>query len=343
MTDLSLASITRSVRRIDGALMALAAGFALVAALAPAQALESLRFTALSLVRIAPYLLIAVGLAAYLQAAAADRLIARAFRGRAAAMVVAAALFGALSPFCSCGVIPLVAALLAMGMPLPPVMAFWLSSPLMAPDMFVVTAAGLSLEFAVAKTAAAVFLGLLGGFAMASLLRLGVFEAPLRAAVGLCAGGAVRNPKPVLWAFWREPERWAVLGGTARGSVVFLGKWLTLAFFLESLMLAYLPASVVGAWVGGDSAFAVPVAGVVGAPAYLNGYAAIPTANALMQLGMTPGAALAFMVAGGVTSIPAAIAVFALVRRPVFAAYVVLGLAGAILAGYLYQLTLAWT
>ena len=50
--------------------------------------------------------------------------------------IVIASLGGALSPFCSCGVVPLVAGLLAAGVPLPVVMAFWLSSPLMDPEMF---------------------------------------------------------------------------------------------------------------------------------------------------------------------------------------------------------------
>ncbi len=43
------------------------------------------------------------------------------------------------------------------------------------------------------------------------------------------------------------------------------------------------------------------------------------------------------MVAGGVTSIPAAMAVFALVKRPVFALYLVLGLTGSMLVGFAYQ------
>jgi len=60
----------------------------------------------------------------------------------------------------------------------------------------------------------------------------------------------------------------------------------------------------------------------------------------LIDMGMMPGAAMAFMIAGGVTSIPAAIAVFALVRRPVFAWYVALAVTGAMGAGSLYQMTL---
>ena len=60
---------------------------------------------------------------------------------------------------------------------------------------------------------------------------------------------------------------------------------------------------------------------LVGAPAYLNGYAAVPLIDALLTQGMAPGAAMSFVIAGGVSCIPAAIAVWALVKPRVFAAY----------------------
>ena len=44
------------------------------------------------------------------------------------------------------------------------------------------------------------------------------------------------------------------------------------------------------------------------------------------------------LVAGGVTSIPAAIAVWALVKKPVFALYIALSLTGSFTAGVLFQL-----
>jgi hypothetical protein len=71
----------------------------------------------------------------------------------------------------------------------------------------------------------------------------------------------------------------------------------------------------------------------VGVPAYLNGYAALPLVGGLIGQGMAPGAGLAFLVAGGVTSLPAAIAVWALVKPRVFALYIALSLAGAFGAG----------
>ena len=119
---------------------------------------------------------------------------------------------------------------------------------------------------------------------------------------------------------------------------LFLGKWLTIAFFLESLMLAYIPPEAVASVVGSNDWYVIPLAALVGVPAYLNGYAAIPLVSGLIDLGMSPGAALAFITAGAVSSFPAAMAVIALVRLPVFTVYLSLGLIGSIATGVIYQL-----
>ncbi|RMF08890.1 MAG: permease, partial [Alphaproteobacteria bacterium] len=58
----------------------------------------------------------------------------------------------------------------------------------------------------------------------------------------------------------------------------------------------------------------------------------------LVENGMDPGAAMAFLIAGGVSSVPAAIAVFALVRLPVFLAYLTFAFTAAVLAGLAYSL-----
>jgi uncharacterized membrane protein YraQ (UPF0718 family) len=123
-----------------------------------------------------------------------------------------------------------------------------------------------------------------------------------------------------------------------RENGLFLGKWMAFAFFIESLMLAYLPAGSVANFVGIDNSMAIPLSSIIGIPAYMNGYAAIPLVSGLMELGMTPGAALSFVTAGAVSSIPAALAVYALVKRSVFFVYIALGLVGSMTAGYLYQL-----
>ena len=336
MTALALA-LRRS--RLDGVWLAIALILAALALAAPAQAAESLRFMLAALAGVAPWLLLSVAIAAYAAASGADGLIARAFAGREVVMVAAAALIGALSPFCSCGVIPLVAALLAMGVPLAPVMAFWLASPVMDPAMFVLTSATLGLDFALAKTAAAIGIGLLGGYGALALARGGRLTDPLRPGVGDggCGGAKVRAPKSPVWPIWREPARRAKFRTEALRVTAFLGKWLALAYLLESLMIAWLPAGLVAQAVGGAGIEPIAIAALVGVPAYLNGYAALPLVAALIEQGMQPGAALAFLVAGGVSSAPAALAVWALARPPVFGLYLGFALGGAFLAGVLFE------
>ncbi len=102
-------------------------------------------------------------------------------------------------------------------------------------------------------------------------------------------------------------------------------------------MVRWLPAEVIAANLGGEAGLAIPIAVAIGVPAYLNGFAAVPLIGELMSMGMTPGAALAFLVAGGVTSLPAAMAVFALVRAPVFLWYLAVSLLGSLAVGFAYQ------
>ena len=176
------ASIKARLARIDKVAWAVLAIYAGLLLLAPERIPESLKFVAGALIRISPFLLFSIAVAAYAQGTGSDRLIKDVFSGNPLATITTAALFGSLSPFCSCGVIPIVAGLLGAGVPLAPVMAFWISSPLMDPEMFILFAATLGIHFTVAKTLAALGLGLIGGFGTLAAQRLGLFKNPLSAA-----------------------------------------------------------------------------------------------------------------------------------------------------------------
>jgi uncharacterized protein len=334
-----VARLGDAARLPDKVVLAILAILAAVAVIAPEQAWTSAGFVLQSLLGVAPYLFAAIAMAAYAKATGADNLIARAFTGRLLPMIVVASIVGAFSPFCSCGVIPLIAALLVMGVPLPAVMAFWLASPLMDPSMFVLTMGTLGLGWALFKTFAAVAMGLIGGFGTALLMRNGAFSDPLRPEVGNggCGGARIRNPKAVVWRFWEEPARRTTFAKSGLDTTLFLGKWLALAFLLESLMIAWIPADLVASTLGGEGILPIITAVLVGVPAYLNGYAALPLIGGLIGQGMTPGAGMAFLIAGGVTSMPAAIAVWALARPPVFLAYLGFSLGGALSLGLLFN------
>ena len=345
MTDTSLTptSPVAWLKKADKVVLTFIGTFAVLFALNADQGMASVVFTGKALGGIMPFLIIAVTMAAVATATGFDKQIAHVFSGNPAKTIIVAALFGALSPFCSCGVVPLIAALLLAGVPLAPVLAFCIASPLMDPSMFFVTSAVLGMPFAIAKTIAAVVMGIGTGFAVHVFAKSSVFANPLRqAATGGCGKSScspgIDNDPELVWKFWKHADRRASFVSSGRDSGWFLIRWLALAFLIESLMVAYVPAEWIGSWLGGSNWWSIPLGVVLGIPAYLNGFAAVPTLDALMGLGMTPGAAMSFSVAGSVTSIPAAMAVFALVRLQVFGFYVTMGVIGALLSGFAFQM-----
>jgi len=320
---------------------------AVLAVVAPEALWPTIEFAGGAIAHTGVFIIFAVLAVAYLKATGAENLLARAFEGREVRMIVLAALAGGLSPFCSCEVIPFIAALLAVGAPLSAVMAFWLSSPLMDPAMFLITSGELGLAFAIAKTASAVGLGLFGGFSVKALAGSALLADPLKKApVQSCgcasSASSCSTEKPfagdVVWKFWPDPARRTAFRATALENILFLGKWLLLAYLFEALMIRYVPADLIAQALGGSGLMPVVLGALVGAPAYLNGYAAVPLVAGLLEQGMSPGAAMSFVLAGGVSCIPAAVAVWALVKPRVFGTYIGLAVIGSIIAGLLWGL-----
>jgi hypothetical protein len=330
-------------RRIASPWSVVVLGFALVLALDPATFGLFSRTAVGAFLGTLPYVALAVGLIAWLKAAGAEAAIAGVFKGREAQMIVLGALFGGLAPFCSCQVIPFIAGLLSVGAPISAVMAFWLSSPLIDPPTLLITASALGWPFAIAKAVAAVGLGLFGGFVTWGLVRTGVFADPLKpftakssCGCGPSCGFTPMTGRPV-WRFWNDPARRETFRAEAIGNAAFLVKWLALAYVLEAALILYVPADLVAGVVGGDGLAPIGLAALVGMPTYLNGYVAPPLLAGLTAQGMSMGAAMAFVVAGGVSCVPAMAAVWSMVKPRVFAAYIGLGLSGAVIAGVVFQ------
>ncbi len=339
MTDIPFNDPIALWKRADKAWLSLVAILIGIAVFDPSAFLPTLDFSTGALISTAPFIGFAVLAIGYLKATGAENLLAKAFVGREVQMILFAAVLGGLSPFCSCEVIPFIAALLAVGAPLSAVMAFWLASPLMDPAMFLITSGTLGYEFAIGKTLAAVGIGIMGGSLTMLFAKTPVFVNPLKEkpAVGGCC--CVQKPfsdKPV-WNFWGNSDRRAIFKEATLENAVFLLKWLALAYVIEAMMLRYIPAEWIAGVLGGSGVGTIFLGALVGAPAYLNGYAAVPLVDALLEQGMAQGAAMSFMIAGGVSCIPAAIAVWALVKPRVFAAYLGFAVIGATLAGLIWQ------
>lgn len=333
------AEIRKLLRRVDGAMAGSAFLIALMLFLDPFTVGPSLGFTLGTLWSLAPYFLAAFVFSAYMRASNADLLVTSVFQGRTAMMIFAAAFFGAWSPLCSCSVVALIAVLLRAGMPLSAVMAFWISSPIISPGMYVLTGAVLGYEFATGKLIAAVAMGLIAGFATLAFERSGRLASPMRDGIAVQRASLGQAVSPT-WAIWRESERIKLFSQEFVTVALFLTKWMFFAFLLESMLIRYTPASMVAEWMGNANGWAVPLAVLIGVPAYVNGVAAIPLMAALMGKGMSEPAAMAFLLGGSVTSIPAMSAVYVLVRKNVFFWYVAMALLTSYIAAEAYHVYL---
>ncbi len=115
-------------------------------------------------INIWPYLLLTIPIAVAVQLSGASAYIRQALSAKPMIAILLATLVGAFSPFCSCTVIPVVAALLIGGVPVAPVMSFWIASPSMDPETFFLSVAMIGWEMAVWRLVATLVLSLGAGY-----------------------------------------------------------------------------------------------------------------------------------------------------------------------------------
>ncbi len=109
-----------------------------------------------------------------------------------------------------------------------------------------------------------------------------------------------------------------------------------LRYFLNGLI----PDSWVTAVFGGGKIYNVPLAATLGLPFYINSEASLPLVRALLDAGMSQGAALSFLIAGAGTSIGAITGALAIARWRIIALVVGILWAGAIICGYMFDAVL---
>lgn len=118
--------------------------------------------------------------------------------------------------------------------------------------------------------------------------------------------------------------------------VMFLG-FAFIGYFLNGLI----PSAWVSTLFGPGSIYSVPLAATLGLPLYINSEASLPLVRALIDGGMSQGAAMAFLITGAGTSIGALAGAFTIARWRVIAVVVGTLWAGSIALGYLYNLLMA--
>ena len=267
--------------------------------------------------KIGPYLLISIAL---------NIAVLRYFRGKRFLFsskseiisIVLAALIGLVSPLPTYAAIPIGLSLIPAGIPFSAVMAFVISSPLINPSVFFLTATQLGMEMALARTFTAFLLGIIGGVCVMTIFK------------------SIYTPGAAIPVNQSSPQRTLLMD--IYHNTKYVAKYFSIAILLSAAVKALVPPQAIASLLGSNAKTSTLIAIGMGVPFYSCGGAAIPFIETLMELGMSKGATLAFFIAGPATKLETLYAFKSLLGAKVLIFYLSLTFVFSYTAGLVYSL-----
>ncbi len=311
-----------------------------------------------------PYLVASVLVASVVQVYINQDRLASWLRRRTWVAILGAVALGALTPFCSCGTTAIVLGAMSSSVPWAPIVAFIASSPLASPEEYVLSVGLFGPAFAGTFFLAAAAVGLLGGAAAWWLEARGLLtgqsrmaSAPVASPVEVPSVTGDETAVPLSTATAHGTRLLTVIDKPAVGVIVptrlrlfgdaLVTNFRRLAFYflafasLGYLVVRILPTGLITDWLGsGNPIWSVPLAAILGIPIYLNTDASLPLVASLLQGGMSPGAAIAFLITGAGTSVGAVSGMLIIARWRIVALVIGTLLVTAIATGWLAGLWL---
>lgn len=247
----------------------------------------------------APYVLFGFFAAGILKALIPERLVTRHLGDKGMRSVFKASLFGIPLPLCSCGVIPVAVSLRKQGASKGATASFLVSVPETGVDSVAITWALLDPLMTVIRPASAFLTALFTGGLINLLPDRSVSRADdeIEPACG-CPDGQTENDS--------EPKsiRQRIRDGITYAFSDLLkdiGGWLMLGILIAGIISYFVPADFFNHYLGGEFS-SLFVMLVVGIPLYICASASTPIAAAMVLKGLSPGAALVFLLAGPATN-----------------------------------------
>jgi uncharacterized membrane protein YraQ (UPF0718 family) len=251
--------------------------------------LEIVLQTWLVLCDMAPWLLVGFAVAGLLSVFVPAEWTERHFGGRGLRPVLKGTLWGIPMPLCSCSVIPVVASMRRHGASRAAAVAFLLSSPQTGVDCIAITYALLGPLFAVFCPIAALLSGILGGLLVlvtgSNGSRKNGDSAPPKCTDECCTGDGSQSAlrRAVRYGFVTLPRDLAVS--------------LLVGVLIAGALAAVVPEKAWEMYLGGGL-LSILAMMALGVPIYVCATASVPIAAGLIHLGASPGAAMAFLIAG---------------------------------------------
>jgi uncharacterized membrane protein YraQ (UPF0718 family)/copper chaperone CopZ len=239
------------------------------------------------LCQMAPYLLFGFLMAGVFSVLISPQTVERHFGGRGVRQVIKAAVFGVPLPLCSCSVIPVSVSLRKHGASRGATTAFLISTPQTGVDSILATYSLLGGIIAIFRPLAALISGIVGGTAVAILEpgASGDASPAPECRDACCEGKADQNRvyRALRYGFVTLPRD--------------ISKSLLVGLVIAGVISALVPNDYLGRVLGGGMGSMV-VMMLVGIPTYVCATASVPIAAALIAKGVSPGAALVFLMTG---------------------------------------------
>lgn len=213
-----------------------------------------------------------------------------------------AAVFGAITPFCSCSSIPLFIGFLKGGIPLGVTFAFLITSPLVNEVAIAMFLGTFGLKPTLIYAFSGILLGVAGGWVLEKF-RLERYLSPWVQQIQSRSEGESEE-----WEAEHVPflKRLPVILKDAWGIVRGVLIYVVIGIAVGAAMHGYVPEGFFEQYLSADKWYSVPLAVILAVPMYANAAGIVPVIQVFVAKGVPLGTAIAFMMAVVGLSIPEA-------------------------------------
>jgi len=289
-----------------------------------------------------PYLLLGFFFAGLLKVAIPQKFIDKYMGQKSGRSVLNASLLGIPMPLCSCGVIPTGISFYKSGASKGSSVSFLISTPQTGVDSILVTYSLLGLPFAIIRPIIALVTGYVGGvLANRYDKKENGIESNNTNETETCNSECGDNCET------KSEEQHSKLYTMFKYAFVdFLqdiSKWLIIGLVLAALISVAIPDDFFSNYVGNDF-IGMLVILIASVPLYICATSSVPVAAVLLMKGVSPGAALVFLMAGPATNAATITVLNKVLGRKTTFAYLISIIMGALVFGLLidYSLPREW-
>ena len=247
-----------------------------------------------------------------------------------------AAIFGAITPFCSCSSIPLFIGFIKGGLPLGVTLAFLITSPLVNEVAVAMFLGAFGLKATLIYAISGILMGTIGGFVL-NKFRLERFLSPWVQQVQSMA-----QTENTIWEaeqttfIKRLPTILKDAWGIVRGVLVYV----IIGIAIGAAMHGYIPEGFFEEYLANDKWYGVPLAVILAVPMYANAAGVVPIIQVFVAKGIPLGTAIAFMMAVIGLSLPEATMLKKVMTWRLIGIFFGTVALFIILSGYLFNLVL---